>query len=95
MLFELSEKSKEKEKLMIVKNIVDKLPTLYPSEILMVCKKTGKPLPFGTLGKNKREDVADSVNNCLYIFDVLLYNKREYAQQISFGQEGALGMCHD
>lgn len=47
---------------------------ILDAEVLMVCKKTGKPLPFGTLGKNKRKDVADSANNCLFVFDVLLYN---------------------
>lgn len=47
---------------------------ILDTEVLMVCKKTGKPLPFGTLGKKKREGVADSANNCLFVFDVLLYN---------------------
>ena len=40
-------------------------------EVLMVCKKTGKPLPFG---ENKRKHIADSANICLFVFDVLLYN---------------------
>lgn len=50
--------------------VVDAFPDaeslILDAEVLMVCKKTGKPLPFGTLGKNKRENVADSANNCLF-----------------------------
>ncbi|KAK8371996.1 hypothetical protein O3P69_014202 [Scylla paramamosain] len=60
--------------------------------MLMVCKKSGKPLPFGTLGKNKREDVADSANNCLYIFDVLLYNNENMLNK-SLSDRRALLEC--
>lgn len=58
--------------------VVDAFPEaesiILDAEVLMVCKKTGKPLPFSTLGKNKQEDVNDFANNCLFVFDVLLYN---------------------
>nr|BDT63206.1 MAG: DNA ligase 3-like protein [Hemigrapsus takanoi nimavirus]GBG35356.1 SCV_095-like protein [Hemigrapsus takanoi nimavirus] len=58
--------------------VVDAFPEaesiILDAEVLVVCKKTGKPLPFGTLGKKKREEFADSANNCLFVFDVLLYN---------------------
>ena len=62
----------------VTEYVVDAFPEaesiILDAEILMVCKKTGKPLPFCMLGKNKRNDVADSANICLFIFDILLYN---------------------
>lgn len=54
----------------VVTAFPDATSVILDAEMLMVCKKTGKPLPFGTL----REDIADSANNCLFVFDILLYN---------------------
>lgn len=42
-------------------------------EILMVDILTGKPLPFGTLGKHKKAEFKDA-SVCLFIFDCLFYN---------------------
>lgn len=57
------------------------LPKAFPhgddlivdSEILMVNTKTGDPLPFGTLGKHKKEEQSDAMT-CLFIFDCLYFN---------------------
>lgn len=57
------------------------LPKAFPhgddlivdSEILMVDALTGDLLPFGTLGKHKKEECGTSVT-CLFIFDCLLFN---------------------
>ena len=54
----------------VVAAFPDATTIILDAEMLMVCKKTGKPLPFGTL----REDIADSANSCLFVFDILLYN---------------------
>ncbi|GMS84604.1 hypothetical protein PENTCL1PPCAC_6779, partial [Pristionchus entomophagus] len=49
----------------------DKL--ILDSEVLLVDNATGKPLPFGTLGKHKKEQFKDA-SVCLFVFDILLYN---------------------
>ncbi|CRL04761.1 CLUMA_CG017821, isoform A [Clunio marinus] len=57
------------------------LPKAFPhgndmildSEILMVDTLTGDPLPFGSLGKHKKEEFA-SAETCLFIFDCLFFN---------------------
>ncbi|XP_072950020.1 DNA ligase 3 isoform X2 [Epargyreus clarus] len=57
------------------------LPQAFPkgedmildAEVLMVDVNTGKPLPFGTLGKHKQAEFKDA-QVCLYVFDCLYYN---------------------
>ncbi|GJQ69356.1 lig3 [Trypoxylus dichotomus] len=59
----------------------DYIPKAFPhgkdlildSEILMVDVNTGKPLPFGTLGKHKKEHFKDA-SVCLFVFDCIYYN---------------------
>ncbi|GMT15078.1 hypothetical protein PFISCL1PPCAC_6375, partial [Pristionchus fissidentatus] len=49
----------------------DKL--ILDAEVLLVDTSTGKPLPFGTLGKHKKEQFKEA-SVCLFVFDILLYN---------------------
>uniref|UniRef100_A0A2R5LJI1 DNA ligase n=1 Tax=Ornithodoros turicata TaxID=34597 RepID=A0A2R5LJI1_9ACAR len=64
-----------------VSHLVEFIPKAFPhgkdlvldSEILLVDKATGKPLPFGTLGKHKRTAFNDA-SVCLFVFDCLHYN---------------------
>ncbi|XP_022127272.2 DNA ligase 3 [Pieris rapae] len=64
-----------------VNHFKDYLPQAFPkgedmildAEVLMVDVKTGKPLPFGTLGVHKQSEFKDA-QVCLYIFDCLYYN---------------------
>ena len=49
---------------------------IIDSEVLMVSKKTGDPLPFGTLGVHKAAGFADA-SPCLFIFDILSYNGKD------------------
>ncbi|CAG9579688.1 unnamed protein product [Danaus chrysippus] len=64
-----------------VSHFKDYLPQAFPkgvdlildAEVLMVDLKTGKPLPFGTLGIHKQSEFKDA-GVCLYIFDCLYYN---------------------
>ncbi|CAN8030804.1 unnamed protein product [Ixodes persulcatus] len=66
-----------------VQHLKDFIPKAFPhgkdlvldSEILMVDTKTGKPLPFGTLGIHKRAAFKDA-SVCLFVFDCLHYNGR-------------------
>ncbi|KAG7205218.1 hypothetical protein KM043_018303 [Ampulex compressa] len=59
----------------------DYIPKAFPggddlildSEVLMIDTKTGKPLPFGSLGIHKKAEFKDA-NVCLFIFDCLYYN---------------------
>lgn len=46
---------------------------ILDSEVLMVDTKTGKPLPFGTLGIHKKAEFKDA-QVCLFVFDCLHYN---------------------
>eukprot|EP01084_Bolivina_argentea_P051061 93929_1 len=46
---------------------------ILDSEILMVDTKTGKPLPFTSLGKHKRDTFKDA-KSCLFVFDILYFN---------------------
>lgn len=46
---------------------------IIDSEILMVDTKTDQLLPFGTLGKHKKEEFSSAVT-CLFIFDCLYFN---------------------
>ncbi|XP_069690726.1 DNA ligase 3 [Periplaneta americana] len=59
----------------------DYIPKAFPyakdlildSEVLLVDVKTGKPLPFGTLGVHKKHAFKDA-NVCLFVFDCIYYN---------------------
>ena len=46
---------------------------ILDSEVLMVDTKTGKPLPFGTLGIHKKAKFS-TATPCLFIFDILQFN---------------------
>ncbi|KAJ8922088.1 hypothetical protein NQ315_008729 [Exocentrus adspersus] len=46
---------------------------ILDSEILMIDTITGKPLPFGTLGKHKKTEFKDATV-CLFVFDCIYYN---------------------
>ncbi|EDV23892.1 uncharacterized protein TRIADDRAFT_57566 [Trichoplax adhaerens] len=69
-----------------VKDIKQYLPQACPhgnsiildSEVLLV-DKTGKPLPFGTLGVHKKQNFSDATV-CLFIFDCLHFNGKDLMQ---------------
>jgi DNA ligase 3 len=71
-----------------VSALIDFLPQAFPhgndlildSEILMVDKNSGELLPFGTLGKHKKEEHSSAVS-CLFIFDCLLFNGEDLTQK--------------
>ncbi|XP_034243389.1 DNA ligase 3 isoform X2 [Thrips palmi] len=46
---------------------------ILDSEILLVDNRTGKPLPFGSLGVHKQTGYQDA-NVCLFVFDCMYYN---------------------
>ncbi|KAK3908725.1 DNA ligase 3 [Frankliniella fusca] len=46
---------------------------ILDSEILLIDTKTGKPLPFGSLGVHKQTAFQDA-NVCLFVFDCMYYN---------------------
>lgn len=46
---------------------------ILDSEILMVDTVTGKPLPFGSLGKHKKTEFKDA-SVCLFVFDCIYFN---------------------
>ena len=46
---------------------------ILDAEVLMVDNKTGKPLPFGSLGIHKGTGFKDAVP-CLFVFDIMHYN---------------------
>ena len=46
---------------------------ILDSEILMVDKVTGNPLPFGSLGKHKKLEFKNATP-CLFVFDILYFN---------------------
>lgn len=64
-----------------ISHFKDYIPKAFPhgndlildSEILMVDTKTGKPLPFGSLGKHKKHEFKDATV-CLFVFDCIYYN---------------------
>ncbi|GFG28746.1 hypothetical protein Cfor_02993 [Coptotermes formosanus] len=59
----------------------DYIPEAFPhgrdlildSEVLLIDVKTGKPLPFGSLGIHKKNAFQDA-NVCLFVFDCIYYN---------------------
>ncbi|XP_046819476.1 DNA ligase 3 isoform X1 [Vespa crabro] len=64
-----------------IKHFKDYIPKAFPdgddlildSEILLIDNKTGKPLPFGSLGIHKKSEFKDA-NVCLFVFDCIYYN---------------------
>jgi len=64
-----------------VKHFAEHIPKAFPdgsdlildAEVLMVDNKTGKPLPFGTLGIHKGSGFKDATP-CLFVFDCMFYN---------------------
>ncbi|XP_028393630.1 DNA ligase 3-like [Dendronephthya gigantea] len=53
---------------------------ILDSEVLLVDHKTGKPLPFGTLGIHKKSSFKDA-SVCLFIFDCLQFNDKNLMQK--------------
>lgn len=53
---------------------------ILDSEVLLVDTKTGKPLPFGTLGIHKKSAFKDA-SVCLFIFDCLQFNDENLMQK--------------
>ncbi|KAF6209099.1 hypothetical protein GE061_014842 [Apolygus lucorum] len=64
-----------------VRHFEEHIPQAFPhghdlildSEILMIDTVTGNPLPFGSLGKHKKNEYANA-NVCLFVFDCMYYN---------------------
>ncbi|XP_054986683.1 DNA ligase 3 [Sorex araneus] len=64
-----------------VAHFKDYIPRAFPgghsmildSEVLLIDNKTGKPLPFGTLGVHKKAAFQDA-NVCLFVFDCIYFN---------------------
>ncbi|CAF1096547.1 unnamed protein product [Rotaria sordida] len=46
---------------------------ILDGEILLIDRKTKKPLPFGTLGVHKKKEFSEA-NEAFFIFDCLYYN---------------------
>ncbi|XP_062816539.1 DNA ligase 3 [Anolis carolinensis] len=46
---------------------------ILDSEVLLIDTRTGKPLPFGTLGVHKKAAFQDA-NVCLFVFDCIFFN---------------------
>ncbi|OWK14031.1 hypothetical protein Celaphus_00000708 [Cervus elaphus hippelaphus] len=46
---------------------------ILDSEVLLIDNRTGKPLPFGTLGVHKKAAFQDA-NVCLFVFDCIYFN---------------------
>ncbi|XP_039279547.1 DNA ligase 3 [Nilaparvata lugens] len=66
-----------------VNHFKDYIPKAFPlgndlildSEILLIDIETSKPLPFGSLGKHKKNEFKDACV-CLFVFDCLYYNNQ-------------------
>ncbi|XP_042298572.1 DNA ligase 3 [Sceloporus undulatus] len=64
-----------------VAHFKDYIPKAFPgghsmildAEVLLIDTKTGKPLPFGTLGVHKKAAFQDA-NVCLFVFDCIFFN---------------------
>ncbi|XP_067393883.1 DNA ligase 3 [Emydura macquarii macquarii] len=64
-----------------VAHFKDFIPKAFPgghsmildAEVLLIDNKTGKPLPFGTLGVHKKAAFQDA-NVCLFVFDCIYFN---------------------
>ncbi|XP_045476571.1 DNA ligase 3 [Harmonia axyridis] len=53
---------------------------ILDSEILMIDIETQAPLPFGSLGKHKRDEY-ENASVCLYVFDCLYYNGEDLTKK--------------
>ncbi|KAL3272358.1 hypothetical protein HHI36_013837 [Cryptolaemus montrouzieri] len=66
----------------------DFIPIAFPSgddlildsEILMIDMETQAPLPFGSLGKHKRDEYQNACV-CLYVFDCMYYNGEDLTKK--------------
>lgn len=47
---------------------------ILDSEVLVVDTRTGKPLPFGTLGVHKKNSAGEHASTCIFVFDILHLN---------------------
>lgn len=64
-----------------VNHFKDYIPKAFPhardlildSEVLVIDTVTGKPLPFGSLGKHKKDEY-ENANVCLFVFDCIYFN---------------------
>lgn len=69
------------------KAVVEAFPTnrnlIVDAEMLLVDTKTGKPLPFGTMGIHKKKQFADAVV-CLFVFDCIYYDDRSLMEKSVF-----------
>ncbi|RZF40363.1 hypothetical protein LSTR_LSTR008793 [Laodelphax striatellus] len=71
-----------------VNHFKDFIPKAFPygndlildSEILLIDIETSKPLPFGSLGKHKKNEFSDACV-CLFVFDCLYYNNKSLMNQ--------------
>jgi DNA ligase-3 len=71
-----------------ISKLKDYLPKAFPdahdlildSEIIMVDTTTGDLLPFGTLGKHKKEELQNA-STCLFVFDCLLFNGEDLTKK--------------
>ena len=64
----------------VVKAFPDGGDLILDSEVLLIDTKTGKPLPFGTLGLHKKQAFQDA-NVCLFVFDCLMYQGKSLLQR--------------
>lgn len=71
-----------------ISKLKEYLPKAFPnandiildSEIIMVDTNTGSLLPFGTLGKHKKNEL-DNASTCLFVFDVLFFNGEDLTKK--------------
>lgn len=62
---------------------------ILDAEVLMICTKTGNPLPFGTLGIHKKAAFQDACP-CLFVFDCLHYNGEDLMNKPIVERRGVL-----
>ncbi|VDN06163.1 unnamed protein product [Thelazia callipaeda] len=53
---------------------------IVDAEMLLLNTKSGKPLPFGTLGVHKRKELEDAVV-CLFVFDCIYYDNESLIEK--------------
>eukprot|EP00484_Ammonia_sp_Unknown_P014854 CAMPEP_0197073090 /NCGR_PEP_ID=MMETSP1384-20130603/210427_1 /TAXON_ID=29189 /ORGANISM="Ammonia sp." /LENGTH=876 /DNA_ID=CAMNT_0042511915 /DNA_START=8 /DNA_END=2639 /DNA_ORIENTATION=+ len=58
----------------VTKSMPNAKSLILDSEIIMISTKTGKLLPFTSLGKHKRNQFGDEASPCLFVFDLLYIN---------------------
>ncbi|VDN17710.1 unnamed protein product [Gongylonema pulchrum] len=66
------------------KAVAEAFPTnrnlIVDAEMLLVDTKSGKPLPFGTMGIHKKKQFTDAVV-CLFVFDCIYYDDRSLMEK--------------